>query len=336
MTNEQRSHSMSKRQLGNTGIEISAIVLGCGTFGGIGSPAHLIGHGLDEAASMAAMDEAAALGVNLFDTSTSYAAGASERFIGRWLGAQQPEIRDRIHVATKVGVVSTVDGMGVDLSPGNINRQLEQSLERLGVDRVDLCLSHAQDDDTPIESTLEGFAAQIEAGRVGSIGTSNVSAEQLEAALNASDRLGLPRYEWVQNEYNLLNRGDEGRVFDLCREHGLGYTPFSPLAGGVLSGKYRRGAEPPPGTRMALRPEGAELSDALFDAIDRLAALAQRHGASTGALALAWVMHQRQVTSLIAGPSRTPEHLRLAREALAVSLSEEECREIGDWFAGLV
>jgi len=278
------------------------------------------------------MDEAAALGVNVFDTACSYTGGASERYIGRWLESQPAEVRKRIHIATKTGVVPRPGAMEVDLSPGNIAAQLEGSLERLGLERVDLCLSHAPDDATPIEATLEGYAAQLEAGRIGWIGACNVSAAQLEEALLASERLRLPRYEWVQNEYNLMHRADEGRLFAMCREHGLGYTPFSPMAGGVLSGKYRRGAPPPEDSRMALRPEGHFPSGQVFDAIDRLAELAHRRGVSTGALALAWVKEQKEVTSLIAGPSRSAEHLRLAREALSLALAEEELVEIGRWF----
>lgn len=326
---------MENRELGTTGIAISPVILGCGTFGGIGSPAHLIGHGLDETASMATMDEAISLGVNVFDTSSSYAGGASERYIGRWLSTQSADTRASIRIATKVGIVATADGMHVDLSPPNIASQLDSSLERLGIRRVDFCISHAPDAETPIEATLEAFAAQIEAGRIGFIGASNISAEQLEASLLTSERLGLPRYEWVQNEYSLLRRTDEGRMFDLCREHGLGFTPFSPMAGGLLSGKYRRDADPAPDTRLALRPEGMNRSDALFDAIDRLAAAARQRHTSTGSLALAWVMHQSPVTALIAGPSRRPEHLRLAREALDIDLDQSESRAIGHLFDGL-
>jgi aryl-alcohol dehydrogenase-like predicted oxidoreductase len=326
---------LKKRELGNTGISIFPVILGCGTFGGIGSPAHLIGRGLDEAACMATMDEAINLGIDVFDTSCSYAGGASERYIGRWLSAQSAHTRANLHIATKVGIVVTAQGMHVDLSPANIASQLEGSLERLGIDRVGFCISHAPDTETPIEAALEAFAEQIEVGRVGFIGASNVSAEQLETSLLTSERLGLPRYEWVQNEYNLLRRADEGRMFDLCREHGLGFTPFSPLAGGLLSGKYRRDAEPAPDSRLALRPEGVERSDALFDAIDRLAAAARHRHTSTGSLALAWVMHQSLVTALIAGPSRKPEHLRLAREVLGVDLDDTEAGDIGLLFDDL-
>jgi len=326
---------MELRPLGTTGISLFPVTLGCGTFGGIGSPAHLVGRGLDEAAARAAMDEAVALGVNLFDTACSYAGGASERFIGRWLADQSPERRESVRLATKVGIVATAEGMTVDLSRSNIGRQFAGSLERLGAERVDFCLSHAPDTATPTEETLEALADLIESGQILHIGACNLSSDQLEEALLASERLGLPRYEWLQNEYNLLRRGDEADLFALCREHGLSLTPFSPLAGGVLSGKYERDQAPPKGSRLALRPEGQSLQPALFDALDRLAARATERGVSAGALALAWVMSQPLVCSLIAGPARTAEHLGLARAALGVTLTAAERDEIAGWFSAL-
>jgi len=321
-----------QRPLGRTGVAVGPIILGCGTFGGIGSPRHLVGKGLDEAASRAAMDEAVALGVNVFDTACSYAGGDSERFIARWMTDQRREVVERIHIATKVGVVAEENGMRADLSPPTIRRQCEGSLERLRVDRVEFLMTHAQDESTPVEQTLEALGLLVERRQVGHVGACNVNADQLEAALQASERLGLPRYEWVQNEYNLLRRDDEARLLRLCIEHGLGYTPFSPLAGGILTGKYRRGAAPPAESRMALRPEGHGLDAGVFDALEKLAGLASERGVSTGAAALVWVLRQRGVTALIAGPSRRPEHLRLAREALAADLAETDIEQIGRWF----
>jgi aryl-alcohol dehydrogenase-like predicted oxidoreductase len=319
------------RTLGTTGVVVSRALLGCGNFGGVGSPAHLIGRGLTREASFASLDEAVALGINVLDTAHSYAGGASERFIGEWLRAQRDEVRDTLHIATKVGNVVDGDGVRIDLSPRNIRAQLSSSLERLGVPRVTFCLTHAPDERTPIESTLEGYAEAIERGLVAHIGACNVNAAQLAAAMDASARLGLPRYEWVQNEYNLLNRGDEIELFAICDEHALGYTPFSPIAGGALSGKYVRGEPPPTESRLGLRP-GAALSDAAFDAIESLVREAERRGCSTGALALAWVMAQPRVTAPVCGPARTSEHLRLVREALAIELDASDTARIAGWF----
>jgi aryl-alcohol dehydrogenase-like predicted oxidoreductase len=174
---------MDQIELGGTGIRISRLALGCGTFGGVGSPATLIGHGLDEAAAFATMDEAAALGITLFDTACSYAGGASESMIGRWLARRPAALRQRIRICTKLGTVVSATGIEVDLSPANLERQLNASLERLGVAQVDLCMSHAPDDRTPIAETLEGFAALIEAGKVSAIGACNITAAQLQEAL---------------------------------------------------------------------------------------------------------------------------------------------------------
>jgi aryl-alcohol dehydrogenase-like predicted oxidoreductase len=281
---------------------------------------------------MATMDEAIALGINLFDTANSYADGASERCIGEWLHTQTAKSRAAIRISTKVGNVVTDSGVSVDLSPRNIVEQLSVSLARLGVSRVDLCLSHAPDPATPIESTLEGFAEAMERGFVSHIGASNVDAEYLATAIQASARLGLPRYEWVQNEFNLLNRRREQDLFQVCEDHGLGYTPFSPMAGGLLSGKYQRGVAPPPGSRLALRPEGHLPSQALFDAVARLNRAAARMGCETGALALAWVIGHPNVTAAVCGPARRPEHLKLARAALAIELDDSARFELGAMF----
>lgn len=323
---------MKSNKLGRDGAAVSTVTLGCGTFGGVGSPAHLIGRGLDRDASWATMDEAVVLGITLFDTANSYAGGASERFIAGWLESQSAETRGRIQLSTKVGNVVTEMGVRVDLSPRNIIEQLSVSVERLGTGRVDFCLAHDFDAETPIESTLDGFAEAIRSGLVSQIGACNINAEQLSRALQASERLGLPRYEWIQNEYNLLNRRDEHELLELCARHDLGYTPFSPIAGGRLSGKYVRGEPPPPDSRLALRPDGSVTSDAYFTALARLEQEAARRGCRTGALALAWVLSHPRVTSAVFGPARRAEHLQLAREALAIELTEADRLEIGSWF----
>jgi len=318
--------------LGRTGIAVGRLILGCGNFGGVGSLPGLIGRGLDERAAFETLDEAAALGLTLLDTACSYAGGASERMIGHWLARHGAELRRGVRIATKVGTVVCGADIRIDLSPRTMADQLQGSLERLGLQRVDLCLSHAPDEQLPIEETLEGFAALIEAGKVGHIGACNISAVLLRQALDASARLGLPRYEWVQNAYNLMQREDEAELFAVCREHGLGLTPFSPTAGGVLTGKYRRDAAPPDGSRLSLRSDGAQLTLRSFDAIDELRRRAEALGASTGALALAWVMSHRLVTAPIVGPARTGEHLQLAREALALELDEAARDELAALF----
>ncbi|MGH3061954.1 MAG: aldo/keto reductase, partial [Gaiellaceae bacterium] len=213
-------------------------------------------------------------------------------------------------------------------------RQIEGSLMRLGVERVDLYLIHAPDSETPIGETLEALDELVRAGKVGALGASNVSATELEEALRASEERGLARFDWVQNSYSLLERDDEADVLPLCARHGLGYTPFSPLAGGWLTGKYRRGEPYPAGSRMTLRPEPYEeiAHERTFDGVEALESAARERGTDAATLAVAWVVDNPFVTAVIVGPRR-PEHLEPARGALALSLTEAERDELGALFA---
>jgi aryl-alcohol dehydrogenase-like predicted oxidoreductase len=173
----------------------------------------------------------------------------------------------------------------------------------------------------------------VRAGKVRAIGASNMSAAGLEEALRASEERGVARFEWVQNAYSLLERDDEADVLPLCERLGLGYTPFGPLAGGWLAGRYRRGQPYPAGSRMTLRPEPYEdiASERTFDALEAFEAAARGRGANSATLALAWVLHNPLVTAVIVGPRR-PEHLEPARRALELRLSEAERAELGALF----
>ena len=246
---------MKSRKLGTTGITVPRAFLGCGTFGGIGGARHLVGRGLNRNAAFAVLDQALALGINVLDTAERYADGESESAIGEWLRQRPRKLTKAVRIATKVAP-PTADGVdGTRFNRAYIERKLQTSLDRLGLERVTFYLSHAPDKTTPIEETVEGFAAVIDAGRVGHVGCCNVGAEELIEALDAAERLGVPGFEWVQNGFSLLSPNDDREVRAVCRERGLGYTPFSPLAGGILTGKYARGEPFPEGTRMALRPE---------------------------------------------------------------------------------
>jgi aryl-alcohol dehydrogenase-like predicted oxidoreductase len=321
---------VDERELGRTGIEVSRIALGCGNFGGIGSAPAFFGAGESEEEALALMDAAWELGVTLFDTADAYGGGRSERAVGRWMA----ERGERPVVATKV--FHSVEGDPNDRGLGRqrILRQIEGSLERLGLERVDLYLTHEPDPETPVEETLEALDALVRAGKVGAVGASNVSAAQLLEALRVSDEHGLARFEWVQNSYSLLERGDEKEVLPLCAEHGLGYTPFSPLAGGWLTGKYRRGEAYPAGSRMTLRPGPyAELEhERTFEGLEALDAAAQERGVDMATLALAWVLSHPLVTALVVGPRR-PVHLEPAHAALGLGVSETERDELGTLFA---
>ena len=325
---------MQYRELGTTGVEVSRIALGCGNFGGIGSAPAFFGQGESEEEAFALMDTAWELGVTLFDTADAYGGGRSERAIGRWLARRGSEVRERIVLSTKVFHSVAGDPEDRGLAPDRVRRQLEGSLARLGVERVDLYLIHAPDPETPIGETLEALDGLVRAGRVGAIGASNVSAAELAEALQASEEQGLARFEWVQNSYSLLERDDEEDVLPLCARHGLGYTPFSPLAGGWLTGKYRRGEPYPAGSRMTLRPGPYEeiAVERTFDGLEALEAAARERETDMATLALAWVLENPLVTAVIIGPRR-PEHLEPARRALELTLSEAERDELGALFA---
>jgi aryl-alcohol dehydrogenase-like predicted oxidoreductase len=309
-------------------------VLGCGTFGGIGSSPTLVGRGLEEPAAFATMDEAVGLGITLFDTAERYARGASERMIGRWLVERDSAITARVRLATKVAPPGR-DARGGRFDAAFLEEKFSGSLHRLGVETVEFLLTHEPDDDTPIEETLEGLEAIRASGRCRYLGACNVDASQLTAALKAAERLGISGYQVVQNSYSLLEPQDDQAVRSICAERSLAFTPYSPLAGGVLTGKYQRDADPPPDSRMALRPDGVDelLTPAVYDAIDRLRLLAERrYGVECGALALAWLLHHHEVTAVLIGPARGSPHLDLAARASGVVLSDADFAELESWF----
>jgi aryl-alcohol dehydrogenase-like predicted oxidoreductase len=206
-------------------------------------------------------------------------------------------------------------------------RQLDSSLERLGVERVDLYLAHEPDPAMPIAETFGAFADAVSAGKIGAYGVSNFGAEEVRGAVAAGEPV------LVQNSFSLLDRADEAEVVPLCAAEGLAYQCFGPLAGGWLTGKYRRGSAPPEGSRMTMRPEPYLRYDdeQVYSALDALDAAASERGVSMAGLALAWLLAHPGVTSIVVGP-RTPAHLEPAREALALELASAERDEIGSLF----
>jgi aryl-alcohol dehydrogenase-like predicted oxidoreductase len=286
------------------GIEVSRIILGCGNFGGIGSAPELFGQGESQDDAFAILDAAWEAGITTFDTADAYGGGRSETYLGAWLASRRPE---GAVVTTKT--FNPMDaGADHGLAPARVRRQLDSSLRRLGLERVDLFLTHAWDPDVPFVETAGALDELVADGKIGAYGVSNVDGAQLREAIAG----GKP--QWVQNSYSLLDRDAEREVLPLCREHGLGFTPFSPLAGGWLTGKYRRDAPVPPGSRMTLRPEPyAHLqTDAVYDLIEDLEA---RGDPAT--LAYAWLLAQPDVTAVVVGPRR-PEQLAPAVAALSV------------------
>ena len=319
---------MDYRELGRTGLEVSRIGLGCGNFGGVGSAPELFGQGETEEEAFALMDAAWAAGITFFDTAASYGGGRSERWVGKW----RRERGVPVLLSSKVYWSVTGDPDDRGLSGDRVLREVDGSLERLGVERLDLYLTHEPDPETPIEETLRALDELVRAGKVRAIGASNLDGVQLEEALETSERLGLARFGWVQNEFSLLQQEANG-VLPVCEREGLGFTPFSPLAGGWLTGKYRRGEGYPAGSRMTLRPGPYEAlaSDETFDALEAFEAAATRRGVEPATLAIAWVLSDPRVTALVVGP-RNPRQLDSALEGLALRLSPTERDELAELF----
>jgi aryl-alcohol dehydrogenase-like predicted oxidoreductase len=324
---------MEHKSLGRTGLKVSRLGLGCGNFGGIGSDPRFYGQGESEAEAFALMDRALEMGINFFDTADAYGGGRSESFIGRWLKTKDAGVVDRILVSSKAFNPVGDGPNDRGLSRRHLKRQVERSLKRLGIERLDLFLIHEPDPETPLEETLGALDDLIHAGKIHYIGASNIEAWRLAKSLGVSERAGLNRFEWVQNGYSLLERAPEWEMLPLCAVEGLGFTPFSPLAGGWLTGKYSSADVFPAGSRMTLRPEPyAHLrNESTLRALRTFGERARERGVSMAALAIAWVLGHPRTTAAILGPRR-PEHLDPAQEALSIHLSEEERRDLAGLF----
>jgi aryl-alcohol dehydrogenase-like predicted oxidoreductase len=305
---------IERRPLGRSDQTIPRIALGCGNFGGVGSAPAFFGQGQNEQDAFALMDAAWELGITYFDTADAYGGGRSETAIGQWIEARGvcPGLTTKTYNPMDTGADH-------GLAPARIHRQFESSLQRLGVDRVDLYLAHEFDPEVPLPDTIGAFEALAADGRIGAYGVSNFGAAQLDTAL----RVGEPQA--IQNAYSLLQRDDEAAVLPLCERGRVAYSAFGPLSGGWLTGKYRRDAPFPSGSRMTQRPEPYEqlISDRTFDALDRLAEIAAERGTSMAGVALAWLLADDRVTQIVVGPGR-PEHLEPVREALERPLSADE------------
>ena len=314
---------MERRQLGGTDIEVSRIILGCGNFGGIGSAPQFFGQGESEDEAFRIMDAAWELGITTFDTADAYGGGQSETTIGKWMASRgvRPEI------STKTFNPMT-EGQDHGLARARIVRQIESSLDRLGVDAVDVYLAHDFDPDVPVEETVATFEGLIDLKLIKAYGVSNFDAQQLEAVL------AIAKPAILQNSYSLLDRADEGGLVQLCLELGIAYTPFGPLAGGWLTGKYKPDEPPPDGSRMAMRPGPYEhlRRPETFTALGGLAEIAKRREVDSATLAIAWLLAQPGVTAVVVGPRR-PKHLEPALRALEHPLSAADVEEVGALFA---
>jgi aryl-alcohol dehydrogenase-like predicted oxidoreductase len=313
---------IERRPLGTSGVEAPRIMLGCGNFGGVGSAPAFFGRGQSEEEAFAIMDAAWELGITHFDTADAYGGGRSEAAIGRWARARgvRPQITTKTY-----NPMDTGEDHG--LSRARIERQLASSLERLGTDRVVLYLAHEFDPETPLEETLGTFDELVASGAIEAYGVSNFDARQLEQATERGS------IACVQNSFSLLERGDERELLPLCELRGIGYVAFGPLAGGWLTGKYRRGEPFPDGSRMTQRPEPYEgfVREGVFDALEGLERMAAERGMSMAGLALAWLLAEPRLTAAVVGPAR-PEHLDPVREALAHPLEAADRDELSRLF----
>ena len=294
------------------------MILGCGNFGGIGSAPATFEKGETLEQALELMDAAWEAGMDWFDTADAYGGGRSETYIGEWIRSRRPE---GLRITTKT--FNPMDeGEDRGLAPARVRRQIDTSLQRLGVERVDLYLAHAWDPDVPVAEVAGVFEELVAAGKIGAYGLSNVDGARLREALTAGSLAA------VQDSYSLLDREVEDEVLPLCAEHGVWFQVHSPLMGGWLTGKYRRDEPAPEGSRMTLRPGPYEFlrTDAVFDALEALEA---RGDPAT--LALAWLLADERV-SVVVGPRR-PEHLRPAMAALDSRLSPAERAELSTLFA---
>ena len=274
--------------LGESGLRVSRVGLGCNNFGGR----------IDFEATRAVVEAALDVGVTFFDTAAVYGNGGdSERYIGEILEGH----REQVVLATKFG---WGEERG-DGSAANIRRSIDESLERLRMDHVDLYYLHKPDPSTPIAETLGALDELVRAGRVRTIGCSNFSAAQLAEADRVARDLGGVRFTVLQNHYSVIRRDDDEDVLPLCRELGVSYIPYFPLASGLLTGKYRRGEPAADGTRLA----GREIDDERFDRVEACACFAEERGYSLHELAICALASTPGVGSIIAGATR-PEQVR--------------------------
>ncbi len=303
---------MQYRALGRTGLKVSSLVLGTDN----------LANPTPEAESLAILDAACDGGINLIDTSNSYAGGEAERLIGRWL--QRRSRRDDVLIATKVfyPVGPGVNDRG--LSRHHILRACEDSLRRLGTDHIDLYQTHRPDPDTPIEETLSALDLLVRQGKVRYIGSSTTPAWQLAQAQHVSAQQGLAAFVSEQSPYNLLERRIENELVPACQRYGQALFTWSPMAMGMLAGRYAPGAAPAPDSRAALRGGlyAERITERGIAVGQQFVALARKHGHDPAQLAYLWAMDQPGVTAPIIGP-RTLAQLQHALPVADMALSDD-------------
>jgi aryl-alcohol dehydrogenase-like predicted oxidoreductase len=310
---------MEYRQLGTSGLQVSALTLGTMTFGGRGNFRNVGTTDVDGARRQIGMCLDA--GINLIDTADVYSTGRSEEILGEALKGK----RDDVLIASKVRFPMGDAPNMAGLSRHHIISGCEASLRRLQTDHIDLYQVHEWDGLTPLEETLGALEHLLESGKVRYVGASNYTGWQLMKALGIAERDHLPRFVSQQIYYSLQERSAEYELIPLAVDQGLGTLVWSPLAGGLLSGKYRRDQDAPEGSRQLTDWDEPPVYDeaALYDTIDVLVGIADGHGVSTAQIALAWLLGRPSVSSVIVG-ARTDEQLADNLRAADLELSDEE------------
>ena len=305
---------MEYRQLGKSGLKVSAIGLGGNTFG----------NGADEAQTARIIHRAFDVGINFIDTADVYSRGVSEQHVGKAIAGR----RHQAIVATKVYGRMGDGPNDTGLSRKHILDGVEASLKRLGTDYIDLYQVHNVDHQTPIYESLAALDDLVRQGKVRYIGCSNFLAWQICEALWASDRKNLTPFVSVQPRYNILDRAIERELLPFCRQYGIGIIPYSPLAGGILTGKYRLGEAPPPDTRAGRNPRlQQQLNEAMLGKVGALAKWSRDHDRTVGDLALAWLLSRPEVSTIIAGATK-PEQVDENARAADWQLSADDLAEI--------
>ncbi|WP_306061852.1 aldo/keto reductase [Natronococcus wangiae] len=311
---------MEYTTLGETGLEVSRFCLGCMNFGS-GEP-WMIG---DEAQSREVIDRALELGINFFDTANVYSRGESEEIVGR---ALEPYERDELVIATKVFGRMGDGPNRQGLSRKHVFDQCRASLDRLGTDYIDLYQIHRWDESTPLEETLHALDSLIGEGRVRYVGASTMSAYQFTRALYTAGVENVERFVCMQPEYNAVDRHEEANLLPVCEGEGIGVIPWSPLAGGFLTGKYDRDADPDGDLRAAADEyTKRRFTDENWAVLDVIEDLAATKDASPAQVSLAWLLHKDVVDAPIIGP-RSIEHLEENVAAIDLGLSDDELERI--------
>ncbi|WP_254547061.1 aldo/keto reductase [Halomarina pelagica] len=306
---------MEYTRLGDTGLEVSRLCLGCMNFG---TEQPWMVHDREE--GVAVIERALDAGINFFDTANVYSHGESEEILGEAIEGYD---RDELVIATKVYGPMREGPNGRGLSRKHVLDQIDASLDRLGVDYVDLYQIHRWDEHTPIEETLSALDHLVETGKVRYVGASTMAAWQFMKALHVSELEGYERFVSMQAEYNLVDRHEEANVLPLCRDQDVGVVPWSPLAGGFLSGKYDREDGPDHGRAAHDEFMGKRFTDENWAVLDAVREIARREDASPTQVSLAWLLHKEVVDAPIVGP-RTIEHLEDDLGALDVDLTDDD------------